>query len=165
MKLLDPAPWVLAFLGVTALIWSLIAPWNTKTRQPRVSDLSRGEGLAAKVGKSADPERRLATHAMMARVHGGGVRQCWTSARHDDMGASERKLLEFCRHAGEQVDREYFRGTDFSEICHLGERLAADARRRAYLNELVAAADGDLSVTWREAHERLDDGTDVGESR
>lgn len=34
-------------------------------------------------------------------------------------------------------------------------------KRRAYLDRLVEAAGGDLSVTWLDAHERLDDGTSV----
>lgn len=37
------------------------------------------------------------------------------------------------------------------------------AKRRAYLNDLIAAADGDLSVTWADAHALLDDGTEIGE--
>jgi hypothetical protein len=33
--------------------------------------------------------------------------------------------------------------------------VAHDDKRRAYLAELVQAADGDLSMTWQEAHDRL----------
>jgi hypothetical protein len=41
-----------------------------------------------------------------------------------------------------------------------GEELTArfvahDKKRRAYLNCLIDAADGDLSMTWQEAHDRL----------
>lgn len=39
----------------------------------------------------------------------------------------------------------------------LTERFAKHGRkRRAYFMELLAAADGDLSVTWQDAHDRLD---------
>lgn len=35
-------------------------------------------------------------------------------------------------------------------------RFAAhDAKRRAYLNSLIQAADGDLNVTWQDAHDRV----------
>jgi hypothetical protein len=45
------------------------------------------------------------------------------------------------------------------------ERFARRGRRRhAYFDRLVAAADGDLSMTWAEAHARLGDGTEVGVS-
>lgn len=37
------------------------------------------------------------------------------------------------------------------------ERFAAhDRKRRAYLDSLIAAADGDLSITWQAASDRLD---------
>ena len=39
-----------------------------------------------------------------------------------------------------------------------------DRRRRAYLEQLIEAAGEDLSVTWKEAHDRLDDvGGDDGD--
>lgn len=36
------------------------------------------------------------------------------------------------------------------------------AQRRAYLEQLIAAADNDLSVTWKDAHDRLGDGAEPG---
>ena len=33
--------------------------------------------------------------------------------------------------------------------------VAHDAKRRHYLNRLIAAADGDLNVTWQAAHDRI----------
>jgi hypothetical protein len=42
------------------------------------------------------------------------------------------------------------------EMEELTARFAArDAERRAYLDKLVAAADNDLSMTWRDAQDRL----------
>lgn len=50
------------------------------------------------------------------------------------------------------------------EMAELTERFAArDRDRRAYLDRLIEAADGDLDVTWAEAHARLGDGTEIGE--
>lgn len=43
-----------------------------------------------------------------------------------------------------------------------------DRKRQAYLDQLIEAADGDLSMTWQEAHDRLDpedaDPTEIGEA-
>jgi len=36
------------------------------------------------------------------------------------------------------------------------------AKRRAYLNDLIAAADGDLSLTWQQAHDRLPEPLPIG---
>lgn len=45
MKLLDPAPWLMAILGVTALIWSLLAPWSPRHhRLPSATSYVRGSG-------------------------------------------------------------------------------------------------------------------------
>lgn len=41
--------------------------------------------------------------------------------------------------------------------------VAHGQKRRAYFEQLVEAADYDLSVTWAEAHARLGDGTEIGE--
>jgi hypothetical protein len=42
------------------------------------------------------------------------------------------------------------------EMAELTRRFAdRDERRGAYLDRLIKAADGDLSVTWQEAHNRL----------
>lgn len=37
-----------------------------------------------------------------------------------------------------------------------------DRKRDAYLDALIKAADGDLSMTWKEAHDRLDLSTEAG---
>lgn len=39
--------------------------------------------------------------------------------------------------------------------------VAHGDKRRLYLNDLIRAAGGDLSATWQEAHDRLDDETAV----
>lgn len=49
---------------------------------------------------------------------------------------------------------------ELQDYAERGEELTArfaahDAKRRAYLEELIEAADGDLSMTWQAAHERL----------
>ena len=45
-----------------------------------------------------------------------------------------------------------------AEMAELTERFAArDRERHQYLERLIAAADGDLSMTWQDAHDRLDD--------
>lgn len=50
------------------------------------------------------------------------------------------------------------------EMEQLTARFAErDRQRREYLERLVQVADNDLSVTWKEAHDRLDDGTEPGE--
>lgn len=44
------------------------------------------------------------------------------------------------------------------QMAELTQRFAErDRKRREYLERLIDAADGDLSVTWAEAHERLGD--------
>lgn len=53
-----------------------------------------------------------------------------------------------------------------TEMSELTARFAKrDQDRWAYLNRLVEAAGADLSVTWADAHARLDDGTEIGEVR
>lgn len=43
-----------------------------------------------------------------------------------------------------------------AEMAELTERFAArDRERQAYLNRLVDAAEGDMSMTWQVAHDRL----------
>lgn len=43
-----------------------------------------------------------------------------------------------------------------AEMAELTERFAArDRERHQYLNALIGAADGDLSMTWQDAHDRL----------
>lgn len=47
------------------------------------------------------------------------------------------------------------------EMCELtGRFVQRDEERRAYLDQLIAAADGDLSMTWQEAQQRLSADTD-----
>lgn len=47
-----------------------------------------------------------------------------------------------------------------AEMAELTERFAArDRERQSYLSALIAAADGDLSMTWQDAHDRLDAAT------
>jgi hypothetical protein len=50
------------------------------------------------------------------------------------------------------------------EMEDLTARFAErDRKRREYVDRLAAAAEGDLSMTWKEAHDRLGDGTEAGE--
>lgn len=63
-----------------------------------------------KVGKSADPAARVATHRMLAQTHGGDVLNAWVSRLHYYCGRTERELMEFCTQIGHLVvGREYFR--------------------------------------------------------
>jgi hypothetical protein len=106
-----------------------------------------------KVGKSVDPTSRLAVHASRARVHGDDVRRSWVSDEHPGHSESERRLIAFCKANGKQISREYFGDLRFECARTLATRLATDARRRAYLDELIEAAGGDLSMTWQAAHD------------
>jgi hypothetical protein len=50
------------------------------------------------------------------------------------------------------------------EMQELTARFAErDRKRRTYLDQLIRAADGDLSVTWKEAHDRLGLTTEAGD--
>jgi hypothetical protein len=122
-----------------------------------------------KVGRTIGPARRLATHARVAQVHGVAVRRSWTSERHHGCRETERKLIDLCRRRGTQIDVEYFQGITFEDVRaiaqllaedatasrRLASRIADDKARRAYLDSLIAAADGDLSMTWQDAQDRL----------
>jgi hypothetical protein len=55
------------------------------------------------------------------------------------------------------------------QMRELTSRFAErDRKRQAYLDQLIEAADGDLSMTWQQAHDRLDpddaDPTEIGEA-
>lgn len=122
-----------------------------------------------KVGRSINPTQRLATHARVARVHGVDIRQSWISERHHGCRETERKLIEFCRRRGTQIDDEHFRNIAFEEVRFvaqllaeiatnaelLASRVADDAKRRAHLDKLIDAAGGDMDMLWQDAEERL----------
>ncbi len=125
-----------------------------------------------KVGKTISPQGRLATHSRAARIHGVDILRSWVSVRHPGCGATERQLIWLCRRRGASIEAEYFQGIPFEDVRAVAQllvedavqdqtasvRLAADAVRRAYLDKLIEAADYDLSMTWRDAHDRLDAG-------
>ncbi len=97
----------------------------------------------------ADPEESLADH------------------RTDDEKKRDaaRRLAEIVGEQGSLFPLDQFEPTqatvkdlrDYAEqMAELTERFAKrDRERLAYVEELAEAADGDESVTWQEAHERL----------
>lgn len=98
-----------------------------------------------KVGKSVDPAGRIATHALLARAHGGGVRASWVSRAHYCCGRTERELIEFCSRAGRPAaGREYFH-IPFGDACQRASLLAANR-----------VAPCDLDDPWADAQRRLD---------
>ncbi len=130
-----------------------------------------------KVGRTISPKERLATHTRSARIHGVDVLRSWVSERHHGCVGTERQLIDLCGRLGARVEAEYFRGVPFDKVqmfalllagCAaskhaLGVRTEEDRKRRAYLDRLTAAASGDLSMTWKEAHERLGEGPIEGD--
>jgi hypothetical protein len=77
-----------------------------------------------------------------------------------------RHLLDLVGEQGVLFPLDQFEPTestlkDLVEHTEQGEELTArflehDRKRREYLDRLIAAAEGDLSMTWQEAQERLD---------
>lgn len=103
-----------------------------------------------KVGKAGAVDARLAAHAKT-----GFVRQTWTSQRHLSCSATERDLIAFCNAFGTLYGgREYFTGIEFRHAIAYAGLVVRNSLRRAYLEALIEAADGDLSVTWQTAHVR-----------
>lgn len=79
-----------------------------------------------KVGRSERPDRRIAQHAAMARVHGGGVQRSWTSAEHYCTATTERELIEYCGRNGQLIaGREYFK-VPFDLVRSRASLLAAN---------------------------------------
>lgn len=108
-----------------------------------------------KVGKAVRADSRIATHALHARIHRGDIARSWASGRHAGYDETERRLISGCKRLGQNAfGREYFRGVDFNTVCELAGRVVLDSQRRAYLDQLITAADGDLSTTWQDAHLR-----------
>ncbi|TAK32303.1 MAG: GIY-YIG nuclease family protein [Myxococcaceae bacterium] len=103
-----------------------------------------------KVGRSGRPDARIAQHAALARVHGGGIHATWVSREHFASSTTERELIEFCaRHGRLVAGREYF------------EIAFSVARSRAALLASNRLGRDDLSVTWLAAHERLTGSSEV----
>lgn len=112
-----------------------------------------------KVGKTANVESRLKSHAKT-----GLIRYAWASQAHLHCSKTERLLISYCGEHGQlHGGREYFRNLEHLDVCTYAGMVVKDAIRRAYLDDLIEAADGDLDVTWAEAHARLGDGTEIGE--
>lgn len=104
-----------------------------------------------KVGRAGNAEARLAAHAKT-----GFIRSSWQSLRHPHCSKTERQLIAFCNeHGSLHGGREYFRDVEFEVVRTYADLIVRNALRREYLDELAEAADGDESMTWQEAHERL----------
>ena len=106
-----------------------------------------------KVGKAANAKARIATHAAYARIHGGDVRRSWVSVKHRGYDDTERSLIAMCRQLGVQAfGKEYFRDVRFESACEYASEVIVNRKRREYLDRLIEAVGGDLSVTWQAAH-------------
>ena len=104
-----------------------------------------------KVGRTENVAARMRSHEKT-----GLVRLSWASKRHMLCNATERQVLAFCNlHGSLYGGHEYFRDVDFADVQTYAELVVADALRRQYLERLIEAADGDLSMTWAEAQARL----------
>lgn len=65
-----------------------------------------------KVGKSANPDRRLEQHAKA-----GFVQRTWVSAHHLGCSSTERQVLKYCASYGQlHGGREYFTGLEFCSV-------------------------------------------------
>lgn len=83
-----------------------------------------------KVGRGANPTKRIAVHAANAAIHGGELRNWFTSRRHRGSTATERHLIEACAANGRLVfGREYFRDLTFEKVCELIESVVAAHRQ------------------------------------
>lgn len=81
-----------------------------------------------KVGRTANPQRRIATHSATAEPMGVHVDRVWLSEVHANFEANERGLIQFGQSArGEQIRSEYFaNGPSFSDFVTFAGRLPAE---------------------------------------
>jgi hypothetical protein len=77
-----------------------------------------------KVGQTARPVQRIASHASAAATHGVTLTSTWLSGPHANTTENERALITYCRErAATQHRFEYFGGLDFDEIVAVAEKL------------------------------------------
>lgn len=125
-----------------------------------------------KVGKTENVEARFKAHSMAGFVHA-----TWASSYHLGTAATERDLITICTNFGTlHGGREYFTGIEVRhavayaslvvennlQAAYLNTLVENDRKRREYVDRLIEAVDGDLSVTWQDAHHRAY-GEDVAE--
>lgn len=110
-----------------------------------------------KVGKTANADSRLSTHARHAEVHDNPIVRSWVSRRHPGCSTTEKLLKRFCALAGTRKTGEYFTGVRFELPQDYALRLARQARNGDRLDEPFAAVNGDMSKTWEQAQAALDD--------
>lgn len=113
-----------------------------------------------KVGKAGNAESRLAAHAKT-----GLIRASWTSPRHLDCSKTERQLIAFCNEYGHLYGgREYFTGIAFDHACAYAFLVVRNVLRRAYLDSLIDAVNGDMTATWAQARRALGETAEGGGS-
>lgn len=122
-----------------------------------------------KVGRSSVVGRRIEDHRRTAHALGVAIGHTWQSRTHCGHSQTETELIRLCRKFSptQKGSRrgEYFTALDFDFGCMLADhvidraivqqRIVEDAARRDYVDALIRAADGDLSMTWQVAHDRL----------
>jgi len=107
------------------LAWAEPFPLEERTRTDAPGQLyvclfSNGR---IKIGKTATPERRVASHEKNARAFGHSLQCWWASLRVDACGAAEARALALVREIAKPVTgNEWFTGADFREVVR---RVAA----------------------------------------
>ncbi len=108
-----------------------------------------------KVGKTTDPGSRLANHAKYAEIHGGAIRESWTSELHNGYTKTERQLIEFCQQRGAKVfGKEYFGGLDFNIVRDFAEITVQLSQIDNTVNTMRRGCGGDLDMNALEAWKR-----------
>jgi hypothetical protein len=81
-----------------------------------------------KVGKAANPDSRLASHDLHARIHGVQVTKSWASDRHSGYAKTERRLIKYCARLGVRIadGNEYFTDISFEAARDFAAQLVAE---------------------------------------
>ena len=80
-----------------------------------------------KVGKSGDPNSRIASHKSNAAVHGNPVTNFWVSPLLTDMHEAESRLINYCSmYESPIAGSEWFMGLSYSDVVSFGERMTSE---------------------------------------
>lgn len=120
-----------------------------------------------KVGSTANPDQRFRTLKRQAMQHGLRVVDARLSFEHAGYLDTEKQLIAFCRERCAGAPGREFFSIPFADVAEFAETFepfdiaAFDekvqrmgehvARMDAHLQEVIAAAGGDLDVTYQDA--------------
>lgn len=104
-----------------------------------VAHLSTGD---VKLGRAADPEKRLQQHATNAAMFRAHLVETWVSALVEDAADTELELIHRAEILGARRladTREVFEGMAFAEVRALAEEVACEALEREAVDASAAA--------------------------